>query len=721
MNKYLVIFICIFLVKCTTTPEKAHPVIQKQGAVEDYHGMGIEDPYRNLENIEDTAVLSYLKLQEEFTTYTLDKQRKKETITTARDRTEAVNQPKTGKIRITKNRLYFYLKRNPEETFPKLYYRNGFDGEETLLLDPSSQEFGEEMTISFIRPNWDGSKVAFGLTRNDREFCKLRVLDVASKTVLPGFADHALPNSLGGVEWLPDGTGFIYTYLPVIDSKDKGYLLNSKAVLYLIENNRSVDIFSKENNPNISFQSEDFPITNITSETSNYLLASIAGVSRYRDTYVASIEDLKTGTVSWKKLYGKEDKIIQFSIEGDDLYFRSSKSASNFELYKVSLRAPDFSNPEMLVRADSIASITDFALANNTLFYATTKNGVEANMFMLKDQVTQKIALPKPSGYLSIITNGIEGDGLWIETEGWISKPERYTLDFANYTFREENMSPVQRYEELQDVVVEEIEITSHDGTKVPLSLVYNKNIDLNKENPLLLKGYGAYGISDTPYLDPYLLPWIQHGGIYAVAHVRGGGEKGDAWYKGGFKNTKSNTWKDFIACTEYLIDGNYTNPKKIIAMSSSAGGVLVGRAITERPDLYAGAVIRVGLLNPLRLEAAPNGLNNAKEFGSVKDSLEFQALLEMDPYHSIKEGASYPAIYLTAGINDARIPAWQPAKFAARMQEANTSRKPVLISIDFEGGHGTNASKDKAAQELEDILTFALWQVGHPDYQGKD
>ena len=216
------------------------------------------------------------------------------------------------------------------------------------------------------------------------------------------------------------------------------------------------------------------------------------------------------------------------------------------------------------------------------------------------------------------------------------------------------------------------------------------------------------------------MLHWINEGGIYAVAHVRGGGEKGNAWYKDGHKTNKPNSWKDFITCTEYLIKQNYTSPKYITISGASAGGILIGRAITERPDLYAAAVIRVGVLNTLRSEFAPNGKNLSKDFGSIKDSIEFKALLEMDAYQHIKNDVKYPAVYLTGGINDSRVVIWQPGKFAAKLQNSKSSNL-VLFNVDFEGGHGFDANTDKKINELANILSFSLWQTGHLDYKLKN
>jgi prolyl oligopeptidase len=211
---------------------------------------------------------------------------------------------------------------------------------------------------------------------------------------------------------------------------------------------------------------------------------------------------------------------------------------------------------------------------------------------------------------------------------------------------------------------------------------------------------------------------WVLEGGVYAVAHVRGGGEKGDDWHKGGFKKSKPNTWKDFISCAEHLISNQYTSPKKLAILSGSAGGILIGRAITERPDLFAAAIVEFGSLNMLRSEMRNNGANNIKEFGTTKNPEEFKALLEMDAYHHIQKGEKYPAVLLTAGLNDPRVPAWFSAKFMAKLQAYDASDNPKLLLVDSDSGHGIDDTKTKIFERYANIIAFAFKLTGHPEYQ---
>jgi prolyl oligopeptidase len=317
---------------------------------------------------------------------------------------------------------------------------------------------------------------------------------------------------------------------------------------------------------------------------------------------------------------------------------------------------------------------------------------------------------------LSLHTKGVKFSDVWIDLSGWAGDNQRYRYLHKNNGFKPENFSTIPEYPEYRDLMVESLMITSHDGVKVPLSLLYKKGIKKNGENSVLFLGYGAYGRLTSTLVNPNILLWAHEGGIFAVAHVRGGGELGVQWHKAGRKTTKPNTWKDLIACAEYLIAESYTRSQKIAINSLSAGGILIGRAMTERPDLFAAAIPQVGLLNPLRLEKLIVSHFQVNEFGNVKDFTECMALIEMDPYLHLKAGIKYPATLVTAGMLDPKIIPWMPAKFAARLQAANASDKPILFWANPEAGHQGDTKKLQI-EALADVLSFALWQTGHPKY----
>jgi prolyl oligopeptidase len=269
-----------------------------------------------------------------------------------------------------------------------------------------------------------------------------------------------------------------------------------------------------------------------------------------------------------------------------------------------------------------------------------------------------------------------------------------------------------------KDFVSEERRATAPDGTQIPLSIVYKKGTRLDGSNPTALIGYGAYGDVWKPGFSRRNSEWIERGGILAVAHVRGGGEFGEAWHLAGQKLTKPNTWRDFIACAQYLIDHKYTSTPRLGIWSQSAGGVLIGRSVTERPDLFAAAVDGVPVSDAVRFETGEGGPVNTHEFGSVATEDGFKGLYEMSAYAHVKQGTDFPAIMVTAGANDPRVDPWQGAKMAARLEAANAGAKPILFRVNYDAGHGLTDTVSQQVSDWTDIFTFFLWQFGDKDFQ---
>jgi prolyl oligopeptidase len=255
---------------------------------------------------------------------------------------------------------------------------------------------------------------------------------------------------------------------------------------------------------------------------------------------------------------------------------------------------------------------------------------------------------------------------------------------------------------------------------KVPLSIVRRADMKFDGSNPTLAIGYGSYGMTTSVGYRAHSLAWLERGGVIAFAHVRGGGAYGKEWHLAGQKATKPNTWKDFIACCEYLVKKGYTSPGKLAGEGGSAGGILIGRAITERPDLFAAAIIDVGCLDTLRMETTTNGVPNIQEFGSVVTKEGFDALLAMSAYAHVKDGVKYPAVLLAHGMNDPRVEPWESAKMTARLQAATASGKPVLFRVDYQAGHGIGSTKKQHQEKTADIYAFLLWQLGDKDFQPK-
>jgi prolyl oligopeptidase len=675
-----------------------------------------------MENSRDSLVQQWFKQSSINTRATLDKNSGRQLI---------LNQLTTIDKRVTfniKQLTYlgdycFYLKKNNNDNNAQLYLKTSKDAEEILLFDPKDYKTESSNTyiINYIKPSWDNRIVALGLSKGGEEIGEIAFLDIASKSLMPQIINHSWPSELGGVNWLPDNSGIIYVHIPVIDPNDKNFILNTESVIYKFTDSttRHKSILSKQNNADLNIDIADFPIIDKFDSQDKYIMGLLASTSRYINYYYAKKDELSNDQIKWKSLFKKEDDLINPIIINNDFYCLSSKDSPNFKIIKTSVENPDFKNPEIIVKEDKTESISDYVITKDGLFYTTTKNGVEAKLYFVDESKTSRpILLPIKAGTILLETKDKSSAELWVTISGWLNAKERYTYDVLKNEFKKDNVAPATLYPEFKDFVVEEIEIPSHDGVQVPVSLIYNKTLKKDKSNNILITGYGAYGISITPSFKPQFLSWVMNGGVYVIVHARGGGEKGDDWHKAGYKSTKPNTWKDLIATAEYLIKKNITTNKKIAVFGRSAGGIIVGRAVTERPDLFKVMLCENGDLNTSRIANVPNGPNSMKEFGDPVIEEEFNALQEMDSYQHIKKGTAYPATLISVGMNDARVAPWMSGKFIAKLQSANTSKNPILFKVDYDAGHGIDNSNLKLYSDFADQFAFAFWQMGHPKFK---
>jgi len=726
-TKYLpILIITVFLFSCTESKkiEIEKPLIAKTEPVEEvYFGKTIVDPYRYMENLQDPYVQEWLKSQSDYTREVLNSIPGRQSLIDRMIDFDKRQSERIYSVRITDNNFYFYLKATPDDEIGKLFMRNGYEGKEEFLYDPAefSQDTTQNYVISSISPSDDGSLVAFQVAPNGSESGIMLTMNVKDKKLFPEQIDRF---SFGmDVSWLPDNSGFLFNRLNSTDVHNMDREKNSKVYLHKLGTNPDSDkvILSSTNNPDMGIKPEEIPYVGYNKD-SHKLFAFVSTVDRKLNVYYASVDDLNNSKINWEQLITPEDGIYDFYPTDKDLYLYTPKNAPNFKILKTSLEHPDIANAEVIVPTDQDATITNFAVTSDALYYTTSKHGVEANLFYLPKGEKEAIELKLPFAAGSIYLNekGFRFPDIWVTIMGWTSDFRRYKYLPDKNEFKLETLSTIAEYPEYKDLTVEELMIPSHDGVKVPLSLIYNKGLKMDSENHVFIFGYGAYGYSMDPFFSPEFLLWTAEGGILAIAHVRGGGELGDTWYKGGYKTTKPNTWKDLISCAEYLVNEHYTSSQKIAINSGSAGGILIGRAMTERPDLFAVAIPQVGVMNTVRAENSPNGPINAPEFGTMKDSIEGMALIEMDSYLHLKKGVKYPATLITAGMNDPRVIAWQPAKFAACLEADNASDKPILFWVDYEAGHGIGNTKTKQFESLADVFSFALWNTGHPGYQLK-
>ncbi len=684
-----------------------------------YFGQKVEDPYRYLENLDDPKVVSWMKSNANYAREKINEVPEREKLIKKLKDLDARKESTVSKLVITENNHYFYLKRNANEENGKLYSRIGYDGAEKLLFDPETYHkvAGVNYNISSITPNENGDKVAIEIAPSGSESAELIIINSDGKRY-PEIYDRcwfSLPS------WMPDGNSFTYSRLNSSIVTDPKRLLNSKVFYHKLgeDPNKDVEYLSNATNPELNIEAAEFPL-NFYHKNSNKNFALVGTVDNRIKLYDTDLKD-NFKPAKWTTLVEKKDEVTNFWVDKEYIYYLTYKNAPNFKITKVPISNPNIENAITVIEEPKNGNITDFTITKDGLYYSLRENGVQAKVFYLAKGKTEptELNLPFQAGSATFLTVNENKSDLWVTLSGWTSPTKRYLYNPSSNTFTFQPMTKNIDYPEFKDIVSKEVMITSHDGVKVPVSIIYNKNTKLNGDNPVLIMGYGAYGISLDPRFSPgFILPYCSYGGVFVVPHVRGGGELGEAWHKAGFKETKPNTWKDLIATAEYVIKEKYTSPKRIAISGGSAGGILVGRAITERPDLFAAAIPEVGCLNPVRAEASPNGPGNVPEFGTVKDEKEFKALLEMDSFHHIKKGTSYPATLITAGMNDPRVIAWEPAKFAALLQTSNTSDKPILFLTDFESGHGMGDSATKNIEKSSDVISFAYTYTGNPQFQ---
>lgn len=717
------IFIVICLLPIFLNAQKAH-LAPSHSVTDDYFGIKIKDEYRNLENLHDSSTNNWMRSQTNYTNSILNQIPKRNYYLENRLELDKRQGYSVSDLKITDNDKYFYLKKKANDKVAKLYYREGFFGKEKILYDPvnyKNHEKNHDFVISYISPSWDGSKIALSISEKGKELSEIIIMDVKKKYIHSEIITNAAPSTFDGIKWVDNNLGFFYVAFSTTDPTSKEFYKNTRTVLYKIgtDPKKIVDVFSAKNNPELNITEDQFPMILDFDINDQYYIGMLVDFQSYRKTFVINKNDLLAGKRNWKSFSSPNDKAKNLDFQKDKVIFLSGYNSSLNKLCKTNINKPDFKNSEVLIPEKKDEIIKSYRITKDGIYYTTTKNGVEAKLYLYKKGKDNPIQLPYPSGNIDLDSKGENYSDIWITCSGWANDEQRFRYDVKTNTYKPENIAPVAEYPEFKDIVAEEITVKARDGEEIPLSLIYNKNIKKDGRNPVLIDSYGSYGVSSNPFFAKTYLLWVNQGGVVAVAHVRGGGEKGEKWRLAGYKETKPNTWRDLIDCTEYLIKENYTSKDKVAIWGGSAGGITVGRAMTERPDLFKAVIAEVGVLNMLRDEVTPN--SQPKEFGTIKDPKEFKGLLEMDAYHHIKKGVKYPATLITTGINDQRVIVWEPVKFAAKLMANDASSNPILLQIDYEGGHGGNVPIAQRYTNLGDIFAFAFWQLGHPDYQPKE
>jgi prolyl oligopeptidase len=710
----IAIFLAIIFVTPLLKAQSGPPPTERHDVTETFFGQSLTDPYRWLENWREAKAADWLKAQDTYTRAELAAIPGRETFLA---RVKALD---TASTRVRSAQVWggklFYLKADAGADNVKLYVKEG-GSPERLLLDPELlTKDGVHFSIDYFQPSLDGNLVVYGISPGGSEDSVIHVLETATGKVMNESIDRC---RFGGVGWLPGNKSFVYTRLQKLTPDMPRTAFEQRSRVYVHELGQDPEqdrfIFGWNFGPTVKIDENDIGFVAF-SPASSYAFGIVNhGTQNERSVYYIPVEQLQSKDLFWKKLADVDDAVTSFDVHNDDIYLLTHKNKPRYEVTRTSLKNPDVAHAAVVVPASEVV-IQEADVASDGVYIRDLDGGIGKLRRLSFDGKLAPISFASGRSVAVVSTTPTE-PGALLHVVSWTSAPRWVKYDEKTKSATDTGIQPplpidTSAYESL------EVKAKSADGTMIPLSIIRAKNLTLDGKRPTHLVGYGAYGISFDAFFDPVWIAWLERGGVIAIAHVRGGGEYGEEWYRAGYKLTKQHTIDDFIAGAQYLIENKYTDAHHLSGEGTSAGGIMISGAITQHPELFAGALIRVGWSNATRMEFLPNGPPNIVEFGSVTDPEGFKGLYAMDAYEHVKDGTAYPGVLLTAGINDPRVDPSQPAKMAARLQAATSSGKPVLLRVDYDAGHGFGSTRSQHDLEFADEMSFLLWQFGDPDFQ---
>jgi prolyl oligopeptidase len=682
------------------------PTTPREPVVDVYHGRKITDPYRWMEDRNAPRFVSWLEAQDAYARARLAAIPGRDALlqrVTARNGAGAV----VRNVRLAGTRV-FYLKREAGEDRLRLFVRDGAD--ERLLVDA-----GEGNAIDHYEPSHDGSLVAYGVSSGGSEESVLAIVDVATGRR----GKETISGATAEPSWTADGMSFYYNRLaaPRPEAKPSDTFLDSRVYLHVAGTDPSADtpILGTGVAGSVALTPVEMPFIRTTPGSDHLLATTFRGADATFALYVAPAG---AGTRAWRKVADYADGVIGAELHGSLLFLLiRGGNAPRGKVVAVDANAPDLLNAKTIVPSDERV-IQGIAVASDALYVSDLDGGLgKVRRYGFSSAQLEEVRLPIEGAVTGPIT--ARSRAVLFAVQNWITPPQWFRRDGDTVT-------PIALGQPWRapsaSLIVEETKAKGWDGTAIPLSIVRRRDTKLDGSSPAWLVAYGAYGISLTPSYSGLwgttrVAPLLEDGGVYAVCHARGGGEYGQPWHLAGKQATKPNSWKDLIACAEHLIANGYTRSSALAIEGSSAGGLTVSMAAMTRPDLFRVVFSRVGDNNPLRLDQGADGPAMAAEFGTTRTKEGFEALLAADPTQHVRNDINGPAFFLTAGFNDPRVAPWHPAKLAAHLQHARPKGRPVLLRVDFEGGHGPT-SRRQADEEHADMLAFFYWQIGRTTYQ---
>jgi prolyl oligopeptidase len=569
---------------------------------------------------------------------------------------------------------------------------------------------GTPYAIDYFLASPDGTKVGVGISRGGSENASLSVYDVSSGRAIAGPLSRV---QFGVLAWSDDSRTLFLNRLADTTVPAEKYL-NSVAAAWNLKND-PVPLLGAAVGHGPAMEPQQFPFVATWLDAGQAAAVSLNGVQNEWQIHVAPAEEAGTPAASWRLLTTFADGVTWAEFSGDRVFLLSHQDAPTFKV--LSLKADDSLSQAVTVLAARPDRVIESIRVAADGLYVVSRAGVYSHLLRipLAGGAPEEIALPFQGSLSEAFTNPTR-PGVTFRLESWVQPPTVMHFDPAARKTVELRIEARPRFDPAAFHVTS-LAARAEDGTRIPLTLVRPAKDE--QPEPLILYAYGSYGISTLPVFRSAYVPLMQRGAATAFCHVRAGGELGEAWRLAGKDANKPNTWRDLIACGESLVARGVTTRKLLFIRGGSAGGITVGRAMEERPDLFAGVVAQVPDFNTLRSETTAVGPANIPEFGTVKDPQGFKNLLAMDSLHAVKDGVQYPPILITAGLNDPRVDPWIPAKFAARLQASGT-RAPVLFRLDTEAGHGIGSTRAQNDQLFPDIAAFVFWQAGRSGWQPK-
>jgi len=704
----------------TSAGAQQQPVAPVRPVTTEYFGTPVVDNYAYMEKLDDPEVKSWMKGQADYTRAKLDAIPGRPALLARIHTLLNADTLRGGFVR--RGERLFYEAFEPGAPLPKLYYRDGVNGAEHLLLDPGAlgQGTSTHYALDWYEPSWDGRSLAYGISAGGSEASVLHVMDVASGKVTSEAIDRT---SDANVSWRPDNKSFFYLRFPrpTPDMPPAERMYNARTYLHVVgarsDGEGDPVVFGRGVAKGLDVPEGQGTYVVVAPDSAWAIAVANHNMDDNPSTiYVAPLAKVDGPRTPWRKVADVADGVTSFHARGDTLYLLAQKDAPKFRLLATPLARPDLKTARTII-AESAGVLTGVAFARDGI-YARTRTGAVSSVKRVSFDGAQvrPVTLPYEGNVGLPVTDPQVGGGL-VSVRSWLHSTRLFAYDAAQDKATDTGLLPPSSVESA-DLEAKEVTAVSYDGTLVPLSLVYRKGLKLDGSHPTILTGYGSYGISLEPRFSAANIAWLEHDGIVATAHVRGGGENGEAWHQGAFMRTKPNTILDFIACAQYLVDQRYTTPQRLAAEGGSAGGITAGGALTWRPDLFGVVLDLVGMSDALRMETEPNGPPNVSEFGSVKTEDGFHGLYAMSAYAHVHDGTAYPAVIFSTGANDPRVAPWQMAKMAARVQAATTGGRPALLRVDYDAGHGIGSSIAQYEAELADLWSFSLWQMGVAGFQ---